>query len=443
MSAAGLRLDQAPPLSVPLRFFLTAPFFPVFAAALLAWAGPTALASRWSPTMLALTHLFTLGFLAMVMVGALMQLLPVLTGSPLTRPRQVGAGVHVLLTTGVLFLSAGFLVFHPTLLRVALVPLGGGFAIFLAAAGLSLMRANSDNPAVNPMRLALLGLAVTVTLGIVLGLRLGGNATGVAADTWTGVHLGWGLLGWVGMLVMGVAYQVIPMFQLTPPYPVRLMRGLPWFVFAVLSAWSLSAMLAPQKIFFAIAASALSTLLGLGLATFAAMTLWLQHKRRRHLPDVTLYFWRLAMLSLLACVVIAMMASAGFGAGPRTELLLGAWMIIGFASSAIHGMLYKIVPFLAWLHLHETHNIRHPLPNMKEILPDARTLPHFWIHGIALLLISVAILDPGFWVYPAAATIGLSYAWLGWNLSSAYAFFRRVVKTASAPSDRNTGANQE
>lgn len=437
MGAASLRLDQAPPFSVPLRFFLTAPLFPLLATALLAWHGPAALASRWTPELLAITHLFTLGFLTMVMLGALMQLLPVLAGSPVARPTRVGAVVHVLLILGTLSLSFGFLGAPVILLRLAPVLLGVGFAIFLAAAGVSLARANSDNPAVNPMRIALLGLAFTVALGIALGLRLSGNATGVAGDTWTGVHLGWGLIGWVGVLIIGVAYQVVPMFQLTPAYPAWLMRGLPWFVFIVLLAWSLSAVLTAQSAFFASAAGVLSTLLGLGLATFAVMTLWLQHKRRRRLPDVTLHFWRLAMLSLLASVVMATLASAGFGNGPRLELLLGVWMIVGFASSAIHGMLYKIVPFLAWLHLHETHRIRYTLPNMKQIMPDAHTMPHLWIHGIALLLISVAILHPGFWIYPAATSIALSYAWLGWNLYSSYVRFRRVVKTAIAVSDVN------
>lgn len=440
MSAANLRLDQAPPFSVPLRFFLAAPWFPLLAAGVLAWYGPAALASRWTPAMLAVTHLFTLGFLALVMLGALMQLLPVLAGSPVIHPKRVGGVVHVLLILGTLSLSFGFLGTPAMLLRAALLLLGVGFAIFLATAGLSLARASSNTPAVNAMRLALLGLALTVTLGLALGLRLSGN-TGVAGGAWTGVHLGWGLVGWVAMLVLGVAYQVVPMFQLTPVYPAWLMRVLPGFVFAVLLAWSLSAALAAQSTSFAFATGILSVLLGLGLATFAVVTLWLQHKRHRRLPDVTLYFWRLAMLSLLACVVMAMLSSAGFGNGPRADLLLGAWMIVGFASSAIHGMLYKIVPFLAWLHLHETHRIRYALPNMKQIMPDARTMPHLWIHGIALLLISVAILHPGWWVYPAAASIALSYAWLGWNLYFAYNLYRRVVKTARARSNGNTGAD--
>jgi len=106
--------------------------------------------------------------------------------------------------------------------------------------------------------------------------------------------------------------------------------------------------------------------------------------------------------------------------------MLGAWLIVGFASSAIHGMLYKIVPFLTWLHLHE-QNVRGTLPNMKQIMPDTRTRPQLWIHGVALLLVTVAILHPGFWVYPAAAVMVLSYAWLAANLWSAFVLYRRLV----------------
>lgn len=124
---------------------------------------------------------------------------------------------------------------------------------------------------------------------------------------------------------------------------------------------------------------------------------------------------------------MGMASSAGFGAGPRTELLLGVLMIIGFASSTIHGMLYKIVPFLAWLHLHETHEIRDGLPNMKEIMPDAHTLPHLWIHSACLVLVSIAIIHPGFWVYPAAASIALSWTWLAANLWLGWWRYRRVL----------------
>src|SRR5574340_1380557 len=85
---AGLSFDQAPPFSLPLRFFLTAPLFLLAAAGLVVQA-PEALASRWTPQALALTHALTLGFLAMVMLGALTQMLPVVAGSKLPAPRRV------------------------------------------------------------------------------------------------------------------------------------------------------------------------------------------------------------------------------------------------------------------------------------------------------------------------------------------------------------------
>jgi hypothetical protein len=427
MSAAGLRLDQAPPFSVPLRFFLTAPFFPLLAAALLAWAGPEALTSRWSPAMLALTHLFTLGFLAMVMIGALIQLLPVLAGSPVVRPRQVGGGVHVLLTMGVLLLSSGFLARDPATLRVALALLGSGLGLFIVATVVSLARA-SGNPTVNTTRLALLGLTITVTLG--LGILLSGKSAWGGGDTWTGLHLGWGLIGWVGLLIMGVAYQVVPMFQLTPPYPAWMTRTLTPLLFALLLFWSAGTALAPRVPFFAIATDIASVLIGLGLAAFAAMTLRLQWLRHRLLPDVTTRFWQLAMASLLICVAMGIVALRHIGDLPPLALLLGVWMIVGFASSAIHGMLYKIVPFLVWLHLHN-QDIRGTLPNMKEILPDTRTAPHLWIHIAALGLLTVAILHPAFWTYPAAAALALSYGWLAANLWSAFNLYRHLVRTRS------------
>ena len=64
-----LQLTRSPPFSVPLRFFLTAPLFGIAAAALIAWGGGEALVGRWSPQVLAITHLLTLGFMAMVMIG--------------------------------------------------------------------------------------------------------------------------------------------------------------------------------------------------------------------------------------------------------------------------------------------------------------------------------------------------------------------------------------
>jgi len=86
MNTAGLSLEQAPPISIPFRFFLTAALFGVVAASLSLYLGPDLFLTRWSPMTVGLVHSFTLGVIAMVMCGALTQMLPVIVGSPPIKP---------------------------------------------------------------------------------------------------------------------------------------------------------------------------------------------------------------------------------------------------------------------------------------------------------------------------------------------------------------------
>ena len=78
---ALLSFDQAPPISAPMRYFLTAPLFAILAGVLILVSGPDIFASRWTPAALALTHLITAGFMLQVMLGAMQQLLPVAVGA--------------------------------------------------------------------------------------------------------------------------------------------------------------------------------------------------------------------------------------------------------------------------------------------------------------------------------------------------------------------------
>src|SRR5574340_1841803 len=93
--AASLSFDQAPPVSGPARFFLTAPLFGIAAGFLLALNDGGLFDSRWQPAALALTHLMTLGFMLLTLCGALLQILPVASGANVWRPRVVAWIVHV------------------------------------------------------------------------------------------------------------------------------------------------------------------------------------------------------------------------------------------------------------------------------------------------------------------------------------------------------------
>ena len=82
MKLVPLSTEQAPHISVPLRFFAVAPVFLLLAV--LCWRGDgNPFADLRTPALLAATHAFTLGFVAMIMLGALQQVLPVVIGSSL------------------------------------------------------------------------------------------------------------------------------------------------------------------------------------------------------------------------------------------------------------------------------------------------------------------------------------------------------------------------
>jgi hypothetical protein len=419
MGLAELSLEQAPPISVPLRFFLTAPLFALLAAGVLGFAGPDAFLSRWTPATLAATHLLTLGFLAMCMIGALTQMLPVLAGAVLRQPRTTAWLTHLPLTLGTLLLAGGLVLGARASLAAALPLLAWALLAFTVIASVALWRSAARNATIVAMKLALLALGVVALLGVLLGFALSGHAA-LPLARMVDMHAAWGLLGWIGLLSLGVAYQVVPMFQLTNAYPPALLRLLAPVLLAALLAWSAGHWFGQEGL---LGAGTLG--LAGAFAAFAAMTLRLQQQRRRHVVDVTLRLWRLAMLSMIAAIAVwgfAQVAPAA-AAAPSYPLALGVLWIAGFALSAVSGMLYKIVPFLVWLHLQSSHPPRGSVPNMKEIIPDAAARTQAWAHEAGLLLLLSAALKPAWFLHVAAAMNGLAALLLAWNLHRAWRIY--------------------
>lgn len=432
---SALSLEQTPPLAVPARYFLTAPLFAAAAAVLLLWEGPAALAGRWSPTGLALTHLLTLGFIAMVMVGAVQQLLPVLAGAPIRHALWASRVLHVLLSAGTVALAVGLWAGAAAWLHGAALLLLAFVLGFAAAAGEALARSRSSHATVTAMALSVAALAVTAALG--LYLAAGHMGAGVPlARQWTDVHLAWGLAGWVGLMVIGVAYQVVPMFQVTPDYPRAVVRWLGPAVFLGLVAWSSGVFLERgTEILGAWLAGLGALIVAAGLAAFAVITLRLQAQRRRRLPDVTLSFWRIGLASLLLAVALAVALAVRPDLQAVLALPLGVAVVAGFAVSVINGMLYKIVPFLVWLHL--TNRMQWTgagslrVPNMKQVIPERRTRIQLWLHGAALSALLAAALLPGPLTYLAAALFLLSNGLLWINLLDGVLLYRRTCRACA------------
>ncbi|WP_371325174.1 hypothetical protein VX159_06570 [Dechloromonas sp. ZY10] len=409
---ALLSFENAPPFAAPLRFFITAPLLAALAGLILVWQGGDLLSSRWHPGLLAATHLLTVGFMLMVMLGALIQILPVVAGANLRQPLQLARGLHPLLLLGALMLAAGLLFGRPGWLQLAAALLLSAGGWFIHSAVQALWRVPLTSPTIAGLKLALPALALSLLLGGGLALTLAGGWAWPVSGV-TDLHAGWALGAWATVLLAAVAYVVVPMFQLTPGYPARAGWLFPWAMCGVVLFWSLA------EIFRFAAAGLLARQLaaGLGLA-FAVQTLYLQGQRRRARPDAIYRFWQGGLL----CAVFALLLLLTVNALPEAfawagwPVLIGVLLLPGAFVAFISGMLYKIVPFLAWMHLQNAGQGKVSAPSMGKLLPERDALLQSRLYFTAMLLLLLAVFFPDWLARPAGLSFAAAMLWLARNL---------------------------
>jgi hypothetical protein len=442
MKTQGLRLEDAPPLWVPLAFFGTAPLALIAAGWLLVVNGEFAISTGFASVTLAIAHLGTLGFLTMVMMGALYQMTAVVAGSPVRRVR-IGHAVYALFVTGVVALIGGIAGGSPRAVFWAIALLTPALLLFVIPIVRALLRAPARNETVMGMIAALFSFLVTAVLGLWMAHGHGGMRFPGPRALFIQVHLCVGLLGWVGSLIVAVSWQVLPLFTLSPPVARaarRWVQGL-----AAAGAFLPVVVL----VFFYAGAFGGSDARASQLAAVAALpgfvAVWLIHPlvsiralraRRRRRSDPSILFWNTALLVAPVCGIASVVAYVA--TDPRWSVLLGWLALFGWAGMLVHGMLERIVPFLVWLHRFAPRAGEPGVPSARALLPDAWARSNFALHATTLAVGTLAIVFRSDLLARAAGVLLLA---TGLALFAALANVARSRSTAAsaaaaAPLDR-------
>jgi hypothetical protein len=390
-----LSLDQAPPLSIPLSFFATAPVFIAVAGFVLVTQGLPVLVSNWSPLTLGLTHLGTLGVLSMVMIGALYQMAPVVAAAPVPLIR-VAHGVHFLLTLGVVMLSVGLLGLAPHCTYPGFLVVGLALLLFLGTVGVALFRTDSKGETVQGMRMAIVALTLVMLLGLCMARGYWDGSFPEARRLWLQTHFLLAFLGWVGGLISAVSWQVVPMFYLSPPIS-SLSRKIV-LAGVMLGLAGLVGVFGVQLMGWVELSETRSTWLVAFAAAPALVAVWGLHphlifhnlrKRRRKRIDGSLFFWQVGVCMAPLCALLAV--SMLFCTDARLPIWLGWIVIWGWAGMIIHGMLTRIVPFLIWFHRYSPYVGKVKVASMRGLLPDTWTRVGFGLHLGTLVIGVLAI----------------------------------------------------
>ena len=162
-------------------------------------------------------------------------------------------------------------------------------------------------------------------------------------------------------------------------------------------------------------------LVALAGVAFALLTLRLQSRRRRARVDATHRYWQLGLGASIGALLMfgASAILPGASGLPGWSLFFGCLLAVGGFLPFICGMLYKIVPFLAWLHLQNSGQGRVVAPAMNKLLSEAAMMGQMKAHAAALGLSLGAVLMPAWLARPAGLALVVDGGWLAWNLFGA------------------------
>lgn len=354
----------------------------------------------FEPTTLATVHLVTIGWLTILMLGALHQFVPVITARG-TAARGSALVSLVAIVTGLVFMEAGFVALNGQLAPVAIafLPIGGtvvliGVIVAVVALARTLWRSRPLTFSAQFIAAGLIFLLVTVVLGIIFGLAFAAPELVPWSSAFTDglhLHLLAGLVGWFTLTAVGVSYRLLSMFTLAPEERGRL--GTTIIVLSVGGlavtwllklALSLGALVPASAILAAVAAT------GLGLVLYLVDMARLYRARRRRELELNTGMAIAALAAFAVSLGLAVYASmAGFG-----EATIGAaayLFLFGWLSGLGLSQLYKIVPFLTWLEQYGSVLGKQPVPRVQDLVNERRDRPWFVLYFVAVVVGTLCI----------------------------------------------------
>ncbi|MCP4274373.1 MAG: hypothetical protein GY781_20815 [Gammaproteobacteria bacterium] len=412
MKTSNLSLDQAPPEDIPFRYLLTGPAFGILAGILLSVYGERIFITAWSLDTVALVHMITLGWLTLIMIGAFYQMVPVLVGGhvPWNHLSRIN---YYSLVSGILSLISGFLFWKIILLKSAAVLLLVSFSLFITQILTALFRVKANRPVVYAMRSSVICLALAVAAGItMIGVLFGWWGFPLDGYSLKYIHITFALLGWITLLIFGVSFHVIPMFYLTKAFPDRI--GYSIVTLILLSIVSLVIGFGMKLNGTRLIVAGIPAFIGVILYVFTLFNLI--RNRQRKMVDSTFRFWQLGLTCLIPALLL--LTVDPFRWDEIFGYLFVITFLIGFACSVSNGMLYKIVPFLIWLHRFSPLVGKIKTPAMKDIIADAPARKQFYLFCLSFILIVVCC------IFPVDSLIRI--AGVSWSVSSIILFFLQI-----------------
>ncbi|MGH2448219.1 MAG: hypothetical protein ACRDFS_06405 [Chloroflexota bacterium] len=360
----GIKPERSPDLSLPLRYMIAALAAFVFFSTGVPLVAPTFLKTYDGPHIFSLIHLAVLGWITMIMMGALYQLFPVALQAEIHSVR-LGKWNFWLFAGGVAGFVPSFFVWWTPGIAIFGTLAVAGVIHFVANMARSYASVKVWNAMAYYVLCALGWLTLTVLAGFVYAFDEVFHWFDISPNI-LAAHVHLGLAGWFSLTLMGVSYKLMAMFSLAHGHDETLAKGNLVLWNLGLIGLALSLVVVPHSAYVVIFALVLDA-----SATIFVIDMILLFRRRRR-RAVSLMQWHafISFASVLVASAMGVLLAAGHPLTPNWVVAYGYVALVGWLGFSIIGKYYKIIPFLLWVHRYSKQIGSGPVPLLKDMMDE-------------------------------------------------------------------------
>ena len=383
--------DFAPPFNLIAPFFVAGVVFYLIAMVALLFYTPDFTYLELS--IAGWVHLFLVGYVMMVIFGAMAQLVPVVleTGHFSVDWYYI---IFPTLLIGVVGLIAGFW-FDPILLSFGGLLVLVAMIVFAVDVFLTIAKTTLRSPTVKAVKVSNIFLLAGIITGFLMALTLSGFL-GFDVGSIVKAHV-WAVVGgYVLITIYGISLVLLPMFGLAHGFdqkPIEMALNL--MIYATLFVFVGS--------FFDIAfMNYVGYATGFVSVGYYFYQIYLIYKTRvRKEFDI----WYKSMLFGYGAFLVAFVLGAASFVGNSEALLHTAvWFLFVFFAFLINGHLYKIIPFLVWFHKFSDLVGKQKVPMLHEMYPKKQADFEFWFSALGSIVVGIGLVSGSDELFKAGAS---------------------------------------
>lgn len=360
----------------------------ILLAVILLFFNPDSLTSHFfNAHLLALTHLVSLGWITMIIFGALYQLIPVILETRLFSETMAIISL-LLLITGTILITSSFWYFN-----FGFPLLAGGsiilFSVILFVANLLGTSLQSEKKTIE--KKFIVTSSIWLLLTCMAGLTLAFNFTfpflSQSHLDLLKIHAHAGLVGWFIQLIIGVGSKLLPMFMVAHGMKITPLK----IAYPAINSGLIIALISEFFVFQAgVITGIILTLIG--ILSFLFFLADAYRLRVRKNLDPGMKQSAIAFFALLIPIVLIVLIFAKQKLHTNFITIYGFILITGFITSLILGQTYKTLPFIIWLKEYRGKMGKSKIPLPKDLYTDASVLWQTWLFTGGFIIVATGVM---------------------------------------------------